>query len=152
MALSVWLSLLSPVVALLIAFWGFRRSTRADRLRAFFDLHERYLSAEVRAGRRILHQRVAGRSAAELAELDRDSLDRIGYTLAVLNSIAIACAGGYVDRRLVRRSMGRSYAGAIAAAQPYIDRVEALRGFRPYPFAESLAEQLREGAHVEPRD
>ncbi|MGO1052035.1 DUF4760 domain-containing protein [Crossiella sp. CA198] len=152
MALSVWLSLLSPVVALLIAFWGFRRSTRADRLRAFFDLHERYLSAEVRAGRRLLHQRVAGRSAEELAELDRDTLDRIGYTLAVLNSIAIACAGGYVDRRLVRRGMGRSYAGAIIAARPYIDRVEALRGFRPYPFAESLAERLREGAHVEPRD
>ncbi|GAA2786501.1 DUF4760 domain-containing protein [Crossiella cryophila] len=152
MALSVWLSLLSPVVALLVAFWGFRRSTRADRLRAFFDLHERYLSAEVRAGRRLLHQRVAGRSAEELAELDRDSLDRIGYTLAVLNSIAIACAGGYVDRRMVRRSMGRSYAGVIAAARPYIDRVEALRGFRPYPFAESLAGQLREGAHVESRD
>ncbi|MGW0520007.1 DUF4760 domain-containing protein [Crossiella sp. NPDC003009] len=152
MSLSVWLSLISPAVAVLVAAWGFRRSTRADRLRAFFDLHERYLSAEVRAGRRILHQLVAGRSAEQLAELDRATLDRVGYTLAVLNSIAIACAGGYVDRKLVRRSMGRSYTSAVAAAQPYLDRVQAQRGYRPYPFAEALAAELREGAHAGPRD
>lgn len=152
MSLSVWLSLISPAVALLIATWGFRRAGRADRLRAFFDLHERYLSAEVRAGRRLLHRSVAGRSAEQLDALDRRELDQIGYTLAVLNSIAIACAGGYVERRLVQESMGRSYSGAVRAAGPYLDLVQSQRGFRPYPYAEVLAAQIGEGGYARHRD
>lgn len=78
----------------------------------------------------------------EVAALDRASLSSVGYTLAVMNSIAIACEGGYVERKLIYRSMGRSYVAAMAAAGPYIDYVEDRRGYRPYIFAERLAAQL----------
>lgn len=139
---TVLLSLLSPVVAVVIAIWGFRRSTRADKLRAFFEIQERYLASEVRAGRRIMHALIAGRSAEEVAKLDPVALSTVGYALAVMNSIAIACEAGYVDRELVAQSMGRSFVMAIAAARPYIDHLENARGFRPYPFGERLASRL----------
>jgi hypothetical protein len=139
---TVLLSLVSPVVAVVIAIWGFRRSTRADKLRAFFEIQERYLATEVRAGRRIMHTLVAGRSVDEVAKLDPATLSKAGYALAVMNSIAIACEAGYVDRKLIARSMGRSFVRAIAAAGPYIDHLENIQGFRPYPFGEHLAAQL----------
>jgi hypothetical protein len=138
----VLLEFVSPVVAVVIALWGFRRSTRADQLRAFFEIQDRYLAADVRAGRSVLHTRIAGRSADEIAGLDAADLTRAGYALAVMNSIAIACEAGYVERDLLTRSMGRSFITAVGAAQPYIDYLQHLRGFRPYPFAENLALQL----------
>jgi hypothetical protein len=152
MSSAVLLQLISPLVAVVIAVWGFRRSTGADRLRAFFELQERYLAKEVRDGRRTLHQVVAGKSADEVAKLDRNDLNSIGYTLAVMNSIAIACAGRYVDVKLVSRSMGRSYNRAVIAAAPYIDHLETVRGYRPYLFAERLAAKLQQGGRdaVEP--
>lgn len=139
---TVLLSLVSPVVAVVIAMWGFRRSTRADKLRAFFEIQERYLASEVRAGRRIMHTVIARRPAEEVAGLDPAALSEVGYALAVMNSIAIACEAGYVDRELITQSMGRSFAMAMAAARPYIDHLENTRGFRPYPFGERLAAQL----------
>ncbi|MEU5514205.1 hypothetical protein [Streptomyces griseoaurantiacus] len=141
---ELWVALISPVVAVFLAVWNFRGVSRADRLRAFFELQERYLNAEVRAGRGLLHREVAGRGSHEMAVLPPETASRIGHTLAVMNSIAIACEGKYVERDLVARSMGRSYAGAVAAAKPYIDHVEQQRGFRPYPFAERFAERLRQ--------
>ena len=140
---TVLLSLISPVVAIIIALWGFRRSTRADKLRAFFEIQDRYLAGDVRVGRRILHTLIAGRSADEVAQLDPADLSRAGYALAVMNSIAIACEAGYVERDLLARSMGRSFIAAIRAARPYVDHLQEARGFRPYPFAENLAAQLR---------
>jgi hypothetical protein len=142
MSVTVLLSLISPVVAVAIAVWGFRRSTQADKLRAFFDVHERYLASEVRAGRRAMHTLIAGRPPEEVANLDPAILSAVGYALAVMNSIAIACESGYVDRELIARSMGRSFSMAITAARPYIDNLENKRGFRPYPFGERLASQL----------
>ena len=136
------LSLVSPAVAIAVAFWGFQRSRRADKLRAFFEIYERYLAKEARAGRREIYQSVAGRSADEVAALGREALTCIGYSLAIMNSIAIACEGGYVDRRLIVRSMGRSFTRAVTAAKPYFDHVERVRGYRPYPFAELLAARL----------
>jgi hypothetical protein len=149
---SDMLSLTSPVVAVLIAVWSFRRSSGADRLRAFFELQERYLAPEVRAGRRVLHQVVAGKTVEEVAALDARELNSVGYTLAVMNSIAIACDGRYVDTKLVDRSMGRSYSRAMIAAKPYIDHLATVRGYRPYPFAESLASRLQRGGRdaIEP--
>ena len=136
------LDLVSPVVAVVIALWGFRRSTRADQLRAFFEIQDRYLAPDVRAGRSVLHAQIAGKSAEEVARVDASDLSRAGYALAVLNSIAIACEAGYVERDLLGRSMGRSFITAMRAAQPYIDHQQQVRGFRPYPFAENLAFQL----------
>lgn len=136
-------ALISPVVAVVIAIWNILRTSRADRLRAFFEVHERYLETEVRLGRRLLHSEIAGRESHEMSGLTADSISRIGYALAVMNSIAIACEGKYVDVDLVARSMGKSYASAIAAAKPYIDHVEQRRGFRPYPFAERFATNLQ---------
>ncbi|WP_442810061.1 DUF4760 domain-containing protein [Streptomyces sp. W16] len=133
---------MSPVVAVVIAVWGFRRANKADKLRAFFEIQSRYLATEVRAGRRALHQKVAGRPPEEISDLDKSDLDSVGYALAVMNSVAIACAGGYVEYDLVKNSMGRSFVTAMAAARPYIDRVEGIRGYRPYPAAERLAERL----------
>ncbi|MDX3798045.1 hypothetical protein [Streptomyces sp. AK04-3B] len=140
---SLLIALASPVVAVVIAVWSLRRTSRSDRLRAFFEIQERYLDADVRLGRRLLHREVAGRESDAMAQLSGEAASRIGYALAVMNSIAIACEGKYVDTELVALSMGRSYAGAIEAAKPYIDYVERQRGFRPYPFAERLAVQLR---------
>ncbi len=139
MSYSAWLALLSPVVAVLVALFGFRRSTRADRLAAFFQLHERYLAPEVRSGRRLIYERVAGRPEADVAQLPGEVRAAIGYTLAVMNSIAIACEARYVDVAVVERSMGRSYSGTVSAARPYIDYIEQNRGFRPYIYAERLA-------------
>jgi hypothetical protein len=140
---SAFLALISPVVAVMIALWGFRRSSRADRLTAFFEMQTRYLAPEVRLGRRHLHVAVAGRTADQIATLDESVQSAIGYTLAVMNSIAIACEAGYVDRDVVVKSMGQSFARAMAAARPILDLQEATRGFRPYRYAEALA------AHVD---
>jgi hypothetical protein len=142
MTSAALLGLVSPAVAIAIAFWGFQRSRRADKLRAFFEVYERYLTKEARTGRREIYQSVAGRSDSELAALSREILTCIGYSLAVMNSIAIACEGGYVDRQLIVRSMGRSFTLAVTAAKPYFDHVERVRGHRPYPFAERLAARL----------
>jgi hypothetical protein len=139
MSYSDWLALLSPVVAVLVALFGFRRSTRADRLAAFFQLHERYLAPEVRSGRRLIYQQVAGRPEADIAQLPEEVRTAVGYTLAVMNSIAIACEARYVDIGTVERSMGRSYSGTVKAACPYLDYLEQNRGFRPYIYAERLA-------------
>jgi hypothetical protein len=140
--LSLIISLSSPVVAVVIAVWGFRASGRSERLRMYFDLQERYLSEPVRAGRRIIHATIAGRGVDEIPAVGAADLSTVGYTLAVMNTIAICAESGAIDRDLLARSMGRSYAGAVRAARPYIDYVETVRGFRPYPYAERLARRL----------
>lgn len=142
MTAPLLLSLLSPTVAIAIAFWGFRRSTRADQLRAFFEIQQRYLDNEVRSGRGHIHRSIAGLETAEVAAIDPEVLSKVGYTLAVMNSIAIACEGRYVDQAMVRRAMGRSFSAAMRAAEPYIDYVERDRGFRPYSYAERLGSSL----------
>ncbi|WP_026421946.1 DUF4760 domain-containing protein [Actinokineospora inagensis] len=127
-------SLLSPLIAVVLALWGFRRTSKADRLKAFFELQERYLAPEIRDGRRLVHE-LDG-------EPDPDTAAKISHMLAVLNSIAIAVEGGYVDGKLVAQSMARSYSSAVHAAKPYIDHLESVRGYRPFPFAERLAGEL----------
>jgi hypothetical protein len=139
---TLGVALISPAIAILIALFGFRRSKRADKLRAFFDLYERYLSVEHRQGRKTIHTRIKGLDHSEIAGLDSSVLSSVGHTLAVMNAIGIACQGGYVDASLVANGMGRSFAHAIEAARPYIDHVESIRGYRPYPFAERLARDL----------
>jgi hypothetical protein len=145
---SDWLALISPAVAVVVALFGFRRSRRADRLAAFFQLHERYLAPEVRGGRKLIYERVSGCSPADVASLPEEVRAAVGYTLATMNSIAIACDARYVELAAVQRSMGRSYSGAIAAAKPYIDYLEQSRGFRPYIYAERLASEIREPAQL----
>jgi hypothetical protein len=142
MAFGDWIALISPVVAVFVAFFGFQRSTRSDQLAAFFQLQERYLAPEVRTGRRLVFAHVAGRSEAEIAKLPDDVRSAIGYALAVMNSIAIACEAHYVDPTVVARSMGRSYLSCMTAAQPFIDHVEKIRGFRPYGYAERMATMI----------
>jgi hypothetical protein len=112
----------------------------------FFDMQERYLSGPVRNGRKIIHVSIAGRSSDDIAASDLDDIATIGYALAVMNTIAICAEVGYIEERLLAQSMGRSYASAVSAARPYIDYVESVRGFRPYPYAERLAERLRNSA------
>ena len=46
----------------------------ADKLRAFFEVQERYLASEVRNGRRIMHTLIAGRPPGEVSKLDPDKL------------------------------------------------------------------------------
>jgi hypothetical protein len=148
---ALLVALLSPAVAIVIAMLGFRRASGADRLKAFFEMHERYLGANIRAGRRLLHQQIAGRSRHEIAALDSGVRDTVAHTLAVMNSIAIAVEAGYVDRKVVAESMGRSFSAAIIAAKPYIDHLEDVRGFRPYGYAERLAKRLQPLAGAAPR-
>lgn len=138
------LALTSPLVATAIAVWGFRRANRADRVRVFFDLYQRYVAPEQRGGRRLLHAQLTGRSPEELRTLPVELRDQIGATLAALNAIAIACEGGHVDLTMIADSMGRSYCGAVTAAKPYIDHLQEQRGYRPYQFAERLARRLIE--------
>lgn len=143
MQVPVVLSLVSPVVAIVIAAWSFRRTGKADRLKAFFEVHNCYLSPEVRAGRRLIHHLTIDPETGDLKEIDRSTKSSIGYTLAVLNSIAIACEGRYVDQALVEKNMGRSFTSTVHAARPFIDSVEQERVYRPYPAAERLAAQFR---------
>ncbi|GLW29815.1 DUF4760 domain-containing protein [Actinoplanes regularis] len=138
MSAGSFLVLASPTVAVLIAMWGFRRSSRADRLAAFFRLHDQYLRPEIRAGRQLIHERIAGRTPEEMRGLSADDRASVGYTLAVMNSIAIACEARYVDLDVVDRSMGRSFRATMRAATPFIDHLEERRGFRPYGYAERL--------------
>ena len=145
------LALVSPLVAVAIAAWGFRRSSKADRLKAYFEMHNRYLAPEVRLGRKYLHVHVAGRQADEVAALDDKTRSAIGYTLATMNAIAIACEARYVDRDVVLRSMGRSFARAMAAARPFLEHQEAARGYRPYAYAERLAALVPEAAQPDRR-
>lgn len=105
-------------------------------------MHERYLEADVRSGRRILHQQIANSSAGDIAAMDKNTRMAVGYTLAVMNSIAIACEARYVELRVVDQSMGQSFARAMAAAKPYLDHMEEVRGFRPYVYAERLAARI----------
>ncbi|MBL7492791.1 hypothetical protein I6A62_32870 [Frankia sp. AgW1.1] len=141
--LSLIISLVSVLVAVVVAVWGFRSSSRSERLRMFFDLQERYLSEPVRVGRRLIHTAIAGNDHVIITDIPRETLSSIGYTLAVMNTIAICTEVGYVDEALIARSMGRSFATAVYAALPYIDHVESVRGFRPYPYAERFAARLR---------
>ncbi|GIJ30723.1 hypothetical protein Vqi01_58850 [Micromonospora qiuiae] len=141
---STLLALTSPLVAIAVAVWGFRRANRADRLRAFFDLYQRYVAPEQRGGRRLLHDQLSGRSTEDLAALPQDVRDQVGATLATLNAIAIACEGGYVETSLISESMGRSYCSTVLAAKPYLDHLEKQRGYRPYQFAERMAHRLME--------
>jgi len=133
----------SPAVAVLIALLGFRRSNKADRLAAFFRLHEQYLKPEVRSGRKILHHAFSGDSPTGYSGMSAEERSAAAYTLAMMNSIAIACSAKYVDRAMVEQSMGRSFASAIAAARPFIDELERQRGVRPYGYAERLAATMR---------
>ena len=147
---TVLLSLVLPVVAIIITFWGFRRSTRADKLRAFFEIQDRYLASDARAGRRVLHALIAASQWTRSPTSTPPISAVAGYALAVMNSIAIACEAGYVEQDLLARSMGRSSSSAaVAVAQPYIDYLQQVRGFRPYQFAENLALLLR-GSSVGP--
>ncbi|WP_330229593.1 hypothetical protein OHA40_26660 [Nocardia sp. NBC_00508] len=142
------LSLISPAVAVAIAGWGFRRTSRADRLRAYFDLTERYLSPANREGRRLIHEVIAQTPHDQFGDLASDVRDKVNHVLATMNSIAIACDGGYVDRVLVENSMARSYSNAVVASRPYIDFIERKRGFRPYQYAERLATSFASAAHA----
>lgn len=139
------LALTSPAVGVAIAVWGFRRGDRADRLRMLFELQERYLAQRVRDGRRLIHIRLAGRGAEGVRRCTREDLTTIGYTLAIMNMIAISVESGLVEEKLVKASLGRSFASAVDAAAHYIDHVEQERGFRPYAYAQRLAAKFRAG-------
>ncbi|SNS12987.1 hypothetical protein SAMN06265355_111181 [Actinomadura mexicana] len=93
-----------------------------------------------------MHRSLAGLSASEMDAVDKDERDRASYALAVMNSIAIGCQGGYVDRSMVKENMGRSFVTTVRAAREFIDYLEKTRGFRPYGAAEKLAVSLDSGA------
>jgi len=140
--IQVLVALLSPIVAVIIAAWGFRRSRRTDMLGQFFDVYDKYLTEQVRKGRRIIHASAGG------VGLSPGDASAVGYTLAVMNSIAVCCESKYVDVDLIAKSMGRSFCSAMDAAAPIIDSMSAERGFRPYGYAERLAARLRDEYNV----
>ncbi|SRR5579884_672763 len=137
---QIILSLTSPAVAVVIALWGFKRHDRTTSLRMLFEVQERYLAQRVRYGRKLIHTKLA--SERGLQECTPEELSTIGYALAVMNSIALCAESGQIDTELLRKSMGRSFAQAVAAAGPYFDYVEILRGFQVYPYARRLARRF----------
>jgi hypothetical protein len=141
-------SLVSPLVAIFIALWGFRRSSRVDRVRIFIDMQERYLSERVRDGRREIHSAVKSLTAAEVAQLPSSALSNVGYALAVMNTVGICWQYGYLDEKLLIVSMGRSFRNAVEAARPFIDHSERVRGFRPYAYAERFAAYVEGSAYA----
>ncbi|NUR60880.1 MAG: hypothetical protein HOV87_19780 [Catenulispora sp.] len=142
---QVLLALTSPLVAIAITVWGFRRQDRASMLRMLFEVQERYLAPPVREGRRIIHTKIAATSGG-VTDCTREELSVVGYALAVMNTIAISVESGALDAGMLRGSLGRSYMQAVEAAAPFIDHVEKVRGFRPYPYAEKLAASFRQSA------
>lgn len=142
MTLTIILSLTSPVVALAIALWGFRRHDRAAELSMLFEMQERYLAPQVREGRKLIHLKIAGDIDEKRSACSREELSTIGYALAVMNTIALCAEIGQIDESLLLQSMGQSFKSAVRAAGSYIDQVAATRGYRPYPYAERLAERF----------
>jgi len=149
-SMNITIALISPLVALTVAFFGIRRSNQSDKVRAFFEMYDKYLKAEVRAGRKMIHLHVSGKTAEDLKSLDKEVLSSAAYTLAVMNAIAIACAGNHVDTRLIARSMGRSYVSTITAAAIFIQQLEHTRGYRPYIYAEQLSRELVRHHNISP--
>lgn len=88
----------------------------------------------------MIHQHINGLTPAEVSTLDPVILTEAGQALAVMNSIAVACDAGLAEKELVGRVMGRSFASTVTAARPFIDSTELRRGYRPYRYAEELAE------------
>jgi hypothetical protein len=151
MALTFILSLTSPLAALVIAVWGFRRHDRSAELSMLFEMQDRYLGPQVREGRRLIHLKIAPGTAESLESCTREERSTIGYALAIMNTIALCADSGQVSEALLRDSMGRSFASTMRAAQPFIDQVAAVRGFRPYPFAVRLAERFDSALGGKPR-
>lgn len=141
---AVILALTSPLVAIAIALWGFRRQDRVSMLRTLFEVQERYLAPQVREGRRLIHTKIAPPAAGAVLDCTREELSAIGYALAVMNTIGVSVESGALDAMMLHRSLGRSYMSAVEAAAPFIDHVEKVRGFRPYPYAEKLAASFRQ--------
>lgn len=144
MTLTMILALSSPVVAVIIAWWGFRRGDRSDELKALFDMLDRYLTDRARDGRSLIHRKIAPGTGAGLATCSREELTTIGYALAVMNTIALCAESGQVNEKLLRETLGQSFATTVQAAKPFIDEVAATRGFRPYHYAERLADRFHE--------
>ena len=144
MALTVILALSSPVVAVIITWWGFRRGDRSEELKVLFDMLDRYLTDRAREGRSLIHQKIAPGTGTGIATCSHEEFTTIGYALAVMNTIALCAESGQVSEKLLRETMGQSFTTTVQAAKPYIDEVAATRGFRPYPYAERLAERFRE--------
>ncbi|MFC5061958.1 DUF4760 domain-containing protein [Actinomycetospora atypica] len=140
MTIATTVSIVSVLVTLSLAVWGFRRTSNADQLRAFSVVHDRYLEERVRIGRRAIHQHVASGGKATLSDEMRSNMT---YALAVMNSVAVSCDTGFVDQKLIARTMGRSFVSAVDGARWFIDESEQVRGYRPYGYAEQLADQLR---------
>lgn len=138
----IYLAVLSPVVSLCVAAWGFRRTTRADRLKMFLDLQERYLAPSARTGRRLVHRRLAKLTADTFGELTEDERDDLHHALAVMETIAIACESGHIDQAMILNGMGRSYSSAMRKSQPYIEYQARVRGFRLYQHAARLGSEL----------
>jgi hypothetical protein len=143
MVTSIVLAVSSPIVAVFIAWWGFRRGDRSDELKILFDMLDRYLTDRARAGRSLIHLKIATTHEGGFAGCSEDELSTIGYSLAVMNTIALCVVSGQVSEILLRETMGLSFTSAVLAAKPYIDEVAATRGFRPYPYAERLADRFR---------
>ena len=142
MSLTLVIALVSPIVAVAIAWWGFRRHDRAAELNMLFEMQERYLAPQVREGRRLMHRKIAVGDDGGRSTCSQDELSKIGYALAVMNTIALCAESGQVDEKLLLQSMGQSFTSAVLAARPYIDDVAIRRGFRPYSYAERLAERF----------
>lgn len=135
-------SVLSPLVAVVIFVITLRRTSHSDRIRILFEMQERYTSEACRTGRRAIHQHVSGRAPEEIASLREETVKQVGAALAIMNTIAICVQAGYCDKRLMYRSMGRSYVSTLRAAQPFLDRGAQIRGYRAYGHAEELARHL----------
>ena len=138
----IYVAVLSPVVSLCVAVWGFRRTTKADRLKMFLDLQERYLAASARTGRRLMHRRLPALTPETFGELTEAERGDLQHALAVMETIAIAWEGGHVDQSMILNAMGRSYSSAMRKSQSYIDYQAAVRGFRPYQRAARLSREL----------
>ena len=141
-AIPVYVAILSPVVSLAVAVWGFRRTTKADKLKMFLDLQDRYLGASARAGRRLMHQRLPELKPETFGQLTTEERTDLHHALAVMETIAIAHEGGHVDQVMILNAMGQSYSSGIRKSQSYIDYQAAARGFRPYQRAARLGRAL----------
>jgi hypothetical protein len=141
-SVPLYVAVLAPLVTFCIAVWGFRRTTKADRLRMFLDLQERYLSPAARTGRRLMHRRLPSLTPETFGNLTEAERGELHHALAIMETIAIAWDAGHIERSMILNAMGRSYSSAMRKSQAYIDYQAAVRGFRPYQRAARLATEL----------
>jgi len=99
-----WATAAVAAVALILSLLAFLASLRVARDARFFEIHNKLLSPEAQAGRRLMHQyQDRGKTWDWVFDHRRDDYDRITYALGLYQTLAQLARYRSISRRSVRR-------------------------------------------------